>query len=204
MPERARRESPLARFALASRRGAETSAAGIIASERAFLGHVNVRGDAGDARFVAAVRAAAGVEPPVVPNTTRSAAATTVYWLGPDEWLVVTDGERELAMATQLQAALEGMHAAVTVVGGGQTTIVLRGNAVRELLSQECPLDLHPRSFEPGACAQSRLAKAPVLLRLAEDGASFEVIVRRSYADYLWSWLEDAAAEYGLAVTGEA
>jgi hypothetical protein len=41
-----------------------------------------------------------------------------------------------------------------------------------------------------------------VLLRpLPDDG--MEIIVRRSFADYLWSWLEVAAAEYGLAPGAE-
>ena len=55
-----------------------------------------------------------------------------------------------------------------------------------------------------GACAQTRLAKAPVLVRRLDDGGAYEIVVRRSFADYLWLWLEDAAAEYGLRIGPEA
>ena len=51
-----------------------------------------------------------------------------------------------------------------------------------------------------GQCAQSHLAKAPILIGQIENQPYFELIFRRSFADYLWTWLEGAAAEYGLEV----
>jgi len=202
MSEPFARESPLVRFDLAARAKLARGNAGIVAGERAFLGHVNLRGDPGDPRFVAAVGGVVGVDPPGAANTVRAAQGNTVYWLGPDEWLIVTPRERRATVESGLRDALEGLHAAVTDVSGGQTVVVLEGPAVRDLLAKGCPLDLHPRVFGIGRCAQSHLAKAPVLLRLLDDGASFEIVVRRSFADYVWLWLEDAAAEYGLAVDG--
>ncbi|OUC50154.1 hypothetical protein B7939_13495, partial [Eggerthia catenaformis] len=29
---------------------------------------------------------------------------------------------------------------------------------------------------------------------------TWELVVRRSFADYFWLWLQDASAEYGLQV----
>jgi sarcosine oxidase, subunit gamma len=123
-----------------------------------------------------------------------------VCWLGPDEWLLVTPEGRCAAIEAALRTALVGVRSAVTDISGGQTVVALRGGAVRDLLAKGCPLDLHPRVFAAGQCAQSHLAKAPVLIRQLDGEPSFEIVVRRSYADYLWLWLEDAAAEYGLAV----
>ena len=55
-------ESPLTRFGLAERAKKGASAgAGVVASERALLGHFNLRGDSGDPPFVAGVREALGV-----------------------------------------------------------------------------------------------------------------------------------------------
>jgi sarcosine oxidase, subunit gamma len=68
------------------------------------------------------------------------------------------------------------------------------------VLAKGCPIDLHPRAFSIGQCAQSRLAKAPILIGQIENQPFFELIFRRSFADYLWTWLETAAAEYGLTV----
>ena len=167
-------------------------------------GHINLRGSLADARFSAAVSSVLGVGLPAVANTVVQGSAIAAYWLGPDEWLVATSGEREAALAAALREALADTFSSVTEVGSGNAVIVLRGAEVRELLSKECPLDLREPAFAPGACAQTRLAKAAILLRPLEAD-SMELIVRRSFADYVWSWLLDAGAEYGFrAGSGEA
>lgn len=164
--------------------------------ENGLLGHINLRGDPADARLAAAAERALGTALPTGANTTRVAGDIVVYWLGPDEWLAVTPGEREQEIVDALGAALDGVHSSVTPVTGGQTILVLRGTHVRDLLAKGCPFDLHAPAFRAGACAQTHLAKAGVLLRpLGEDG--IEIVVRRSFADYLYKWLETAAAEYG-------
>ena len=200
MPDPIVRESPLVRFGLRERATKAPGNAGILARERAFLGHLNLRGDSGDPRFVAAVEGVLGVTLPVAPNTVSETRPTVAYWLGPDEWLIVTSNRRRAVFEEELRKALAGVRSAVTDVSGGQTVVVLRGSPVYDLLAKGCPLDLHPKVFDLGQCAQSHLAKAPVLLRLLDREPSFEIVVRRSFADYLWLWIEDAAAEYGLAI----
>lgn len=194
------RESPLARFNLKT--GSESAAGNeqIQVWERTFLGHINLRGDPADARFLAAAESVLGFELPLQANTVSGVQETSAFWLGPNEWLIVTAGEKEAAIAQGLRSALEGMFCAVTEVSGGQTIIVLRGKNVHDLLAKGCPLDLHPRAFGPGRCAQSHLAKAPILLCQIDAEPTFELIVRRSFSDYLWLWLQDAAAEFGLTV----
>jgi sarcosine oxidase subunit gamma len=64
------------------------------------------------------------------------------------------------------------------------------------LLATDCPLDLHAREFKAGQCAQTRLAKATMTLSPLADEAGFEVIIRRSFADYLLLWLQDAAVAF--------
>jgi sarcosine oxidase gamma subunit len=43
-----------------------------------------------------------------------------------------------------------------------------------------------------------------VLIHLVDDeparGPSFDVYVARSFAQYLWTWLEDAGREYGVLI----
>lgn len=194
------RESPLVRFNL---KAGSASAAGkeqIQVWERRFLGHINLRGDPADARFLAATENVLGFGLPLQANTVSGGQETSVFWLGPNEWLIVTAGEQEAAIAQGLRSALDGLFCAVTEVSGGQTSIVLRGKNVHDLLAKGCPLDLHVRAFGPGRCAQSHLAKAPILLRQIDDEPTFELVVRRSFSDYFWLWLQDAAAEFGLAV----
>jgi sarcosine oxidase subunit gamma len=37
-----------------------------------------------------------------------------------------------------------------------------------------------------------------VIRHTGED--TWELLIRRSFADYWWMWLQDAAAEYGLGI----
>ena len=200
MSDQQRRQSPLVRFDLGARATRSPDAAAIIVRERAFLGHLNLRGDPLDPRLAAAVSAVLRAAPPIIANTVHEAQGNAVDWLGPDECLIVTPEGRAAAIESALRTALADLWVAVTDVSGGQTVVVVRGDPVRELLAKGCPIDLHPRAFGVGQCAQSHLAKTPILIRPLDDECSFEIVVRRSFADYFWLWLEDAAAEYGLAV----
>jgi sarcosine oxidase subunit gamma len=121
-----------------------------------------------------------------------------VYWLGPDEWLIVTsiNGTRELV--TELREALSGQHASVAELSGGQIAMRINGPRVRDVLAKGCTLDLHPAEFAVGACAQSGLAKANVLIGRFDEESGFEIVVRRSFAEYLALWLEHAAAEFNV------
>lgn len=194
-----RRESPLVRFALAARSQRTQQAGGVTVSELPFLAHINLRGEPSDPAFLQAAESVLGTALPLEANTVAQGSNSSVFWFGPNEWLIVAPGDQEQTIAKGLRAALEGQFAAVTEVTGGQTVLVLWGPDARTLLEKGCPLDLHPREFKPGQCAQTRLAKSPILLYGLEDGR-YLVVVRRSFSDYLWLWLEDAAREFGLVV----
>ena len=67
--------------------------------------------------------------------------------------------------------------------------------AARELLAKGCSLDLHPRVFAPGQCAQTLLQHANIMLESLEGGA-LRFYTDRSIAQWVAAWLEDAALEY--------
>ena len=160
--------------------------------------------DAGDPAFVEAVRGALGVAPPTEPNTVALGDDLALLWLGPDEWLVLRHDARpgaEAELAARLRGALDGVRAAVTEVGESLCCIAVAGPRARDLVAKGCPLDLHPRAFGgTGHCAQSHLAKAAITLHQTGDAPAFDLYTRRSFADYLWRWLEDAGREYGVAI----
>jgi len=198
------RQSALDHLGLAGRTGATTDSAGVTLAERTLPVAVNIRGDANDVAFVEALRGALGLEPPTAPNTVTTGDDLALLWLGPDEWLAVqhqASPGAEARLAAKLRGALEGRHAAVTEVGESLCCISVAGPRARDLLAKGCPLDLHPRAFGgTGHCAQSHLAKAAITLHQVGDAPAFDLYTRRSFADYLWRWLADAAGEYGLAV----
>jgi len=130
-------------------------------------------------------------EVPLGPNTAAKTGAIDVLWLGPDEWLVVAP-DSPSTIARDIGDAVAGEHHAVVDVSANRAVIELGGPRRRSLLSSRCPLDLHPRAWRPGACAQTLLGKCPVLLR--ERSEDTWLFVRPSFAGYVVDLLVDAAA----------
>lgn len=190
------RRSPLA--GAADRLAATTRASGgtVRLAELPFLAQVNLRLDPKGAA-ADAVGLALGLSLPVEPNTAVRSGELTVLWLGPDEWLVVGPPDTQRDLEQRIRAAAGDEHVAVTDVSAQRTTLLVSGARARDLLAHGCALDLHPRAFGAGRCAQTMLARAQVVLVARDEpGAGFWVLVRSSFAGYLTDWLLDAAAEY--------
>ncbi|MEU4540728.1 sarcosine oxidase subunit gamma family protein [Streptosporangium sp. NPDC023825] len=180
------------------------SSPGLRIAELPFLTQVGLRVEPGS-DTAADIALALGVPLPTEPGTFASTGTgappsgtaaddTRVLWLGPDEWLVVGPAGGT-GLEARLRAAAGTGHAAVTDVSAQRTVLLVTGPRARDLLSHGCALDLHPRAFGPGRCAQTMLARAQVVIAAREDGG-FHILVRSSFADYLVAWLLDAAGEY--------
>jgi len=192
MSETMRRESPLV-AQIEAGLPVRMSADGVRLQERAFLGHINLRCKPDDPALTGPIEKALECGLPRTPNTFRSGSSGhRVLWLGPDEWLVLTPDGTESRVASALRQAAGDRFVGVVELGSGQTAIEVSGRRAHEVLAKGCPLDLHARAFESGRCAQSRLARALVTLAQVDDTPTFEFIVRRSFAEYLWQWLVDA------------
>jgi sarcosine oxidase subunit gamma len=150
------------------------------------IAQVNVRADA-------ATAAALGL--PLEPNTTAPVGGAIALWLGPDEWLLVGLDDDAVVLERELQAAAGDAWITTVDVSSNRSILALTGPAAREVLMKGCSLDLHPRAFGPGRCAQTGLARAQVILEPTDDDA-YRIFVRRSFAGYLTAWLRDAMAEY--------
>lgn len=114
-----------------------------------------------------------------------------VLGLGPDEWLVVGDeGE-----AARIEAALReaaGAEAAIVDTSEGRVGVRLSGPAARDVLASCVAIDLHPSRFGSGNCAQTLLAKVPVLIHQLDDLPTYCILARPSMASYVVDWLVDA------------
>jgi len=174
----------------------------LVAGWRADLSIVNLRGNAEETAFREGAASAMGVALPLKPCTISENGLVRVVWVGPDDWFIVGPSGQPEAIALRLREALSGLHYAVTDVSSGYTVLHLSGRPVRDVLAQGCPLDLHPRAFERGACAGSHFFKASILLWQTDEAPVYELLVVRSYMDYVWLMLERACAECGLQDCG--
>jgi sarcosine oxidase subunit gamma len=187
------RHSPLA---LAADRLAEATRAtggAVSLAEAPFLAQLNLRLDL-KSPAAEAVGLELGVPLPTGPGTSTS-GELTVVWLGPDEWLVIGPPGSAGELEARLRSAIGAEHASVVDVSAQRTALVVAGPRARDLLALGCALDLHPRAFGEGSCAQTMLARAQVVLLGRESGA-FWVLVRASFAAYLADWLIDASVEF--------
>jgi sarcosine oxidase subunit gamma len=170
-----------ARMAAVSWSGATLTAA----PSQAQIG-VRARGDA-----AALVAAALRIPRLPEPNRVLSARIGDCFWLAPTEWLWVGNPEDRASMLEALEGAIGEADGAALDLSSSRVIVDLKGVSAREVLSSCCALDLHPRVFAPGQCAQTLIAKAPVLLTQRDATPTYRVFVRPSFASHVVSWLTD-------------
>lgn len=191
-------ESPLHHAGFNELLGKGKSGAGVTLREKKLQGHLTLRGDGKEAAFAEGVHRAIGLELPgalgLVIKGERS-----VQWMSPDEFLIIVPRGEELATERKLREALAGQHIQVVNVSGGQTILELSGPNVRDVLMKSSSYDVHASQFPVGKAIGSNFAKTGLYIRHTGEG-TWELLVRRSFADYIWAWLQDASGEYGLAI----
>lgn len=163
--------------------------------------YVNMRGDAGDAGFLQAVQAVLAQEIPLEANT-MSRSGHCVFWLGPDEWLIVSEHDSAQLIA-ELRTATADLFVTFTDISDGLVSLNLAGKNAQDVLAKGCTIDLHGSRFVAGQCAQTSLAKASILIGLPSAGSGFEIIVRRTFVEYIALWIRHAAAEFGFRVISQ-
>lgn len=142
------------------------------------------------AASVNALSKALGVKLPSKPKTSSSEGSRVALWLGPDEWLVVDEGGGDPLADC---AKVEALHSAVGI-SHRNVAISVTGTAAAATVNAGCPQDLSLAAFPVGACSRTVLGKVEiVLLRTAED--AFRVECWRSFSDYAWTFLNEAAKD---------
>lgn len=164
---------------------------------------VNLRGDAKDPAFLAAVHQALGLELPVFACTTTANDRLRLVWVGPDDWFLIGPSGEQAALVATLRQALGQQHAAVTDVSSGYFLTSLSGPSARLLLAQGCPMDFHPSVFPIGRAASTHFFKVGITLWQTEPAPHFELLVRRSFIDHFWQLMVACSAEFGLVPTGK-
>ncbi|WP_405806807.1 sarcosine oxidase subunit gamma [Streptomyces sp. NBC_01187] len=188
------RRSPLAHLEERMRAAAVTGARGVALTEWPFIIMVNLRVDpASDA--AGRIEKTLGAPLPRQCGHTTASGPHTAVWLGPDEWLVLSQADTT-AVATELREALGSDPGSVVDVSANRTTLELSGPAARQVLEKGCPLDLHPRAFGPGRAVTTTVGPVAVLLWQIDDLPAYRLLPRSSFADYLALWLLDAMSEY--------
>lgn len=135
---------------------------------------------------------ALGLDLPMRPKTSASAAGRLALWLGPDEWLVIDEKGGDPAADC---AKVKALHSAVGI-SHRNVAISVSGPGAAATLNAGCPQDLSLEAFAVGACSRTILGKVEIVL-LRTGAEAFRVECWRSFADYVFTFLVEAAADDG-------
>ncbi|OYO29266.1 sarcosine oxidase subunit gamma [Janthinobacterium sp. PC23-8] len=190
-------QSPLHGFSLGAQARRQDDSCGVWMNELGLLGYVIVRGDAQDGAFVKACQTVLGIALPQEPGTVAPFAHGVALWQAPDEWLLVCARSACQASIDALEAALQDVHAQVVDNSGGLTMVYLSGAHQVTLLRHVGVYDFD--ALAPGRLASTVCGKATLTV-FRHDLQGIFVILRRSFADYVWRLLSKSARPYGLGI----
>lgn len=189
-------QSPLHAFGLAAQAQPIDASKGVWANEIPLLGYISLRGNVQDAAFVDAIPSALGVRLPTEPCTLAVSSDVKVLWISPDEWMIVCARSRVGSLLGDLAQALNGIRSQVVDNSGGYTQVVLQGANASDVLSHASVYDF--AALAPGRVVGTTFGKSSLYLHRTDDG--YCLMLRRSFADYIWRYLVRAAQPYGFGV----
>ncbi len=177
--------SPLSRHAL-------SDSTYISLREIADRGMIDLRGNASDKKFMAAVKKVLGAELPKLPRTSVSWGEYKSLWLSIDQWLILVPRAKADALHAELTQALVGIHSLAVNVSDMRSVIRLEGARAREVLMKGTSTDLMDSNLGPGFVRRLRFAEIAALLHVIEVDV-IDLHVFRSYADYAFAFLTKAS-----------
>ncbi len=127
--------------------------------EIADRGMIDLRGFSSDRRFMAAAKAALGIDLPKKPRTSVSWGDIKVLWLSVDQWLILASRGKAAELLASLRKALGGIHSLAVDVSDMRAIIRMEGEGSREILMKGCSLDLSTAAMARARCGACVLPK---------------------------------------------
>jgi sarcosine oxidase, subunit gamma len=189
-------QSPLHAFRLDAQAKAIDASSGVWANEIALQGYISLRGESADGAFATAAAQVLGGALPTAPCTFSQFGAVKVLWISPDEWMIVCPRAQLQKYLTNLRAALENTRHQLVDNSGGYTQVLLRGLNATDVLHHATVYDV--ASLIPGRVVGTTFGKSSLYMHRQNDG--YCLLLRRSFADYIWRYLVRAAEPYGFGV----
>ena len=136
---------------------------------------------------------------PTEANTSTTSDKLTAIWLSPDEWMIVSN---ELVSKDNNKYELQKMLfnsiskttiGAVVDVTDQFVQLELKGENIYEIFSAGSPFNFNEFKEKKGSSTQTILNHVDVILH-HKDKNIVNLFVRRSFAEHLYSWIEDTAS----------
>ena len=175
----------------------KVSGKNVVLREDALIGQINLRVNPDNDKFFQSLKNLTGIVPPQIPNNFTSEGNFRLYWLGPNEWLLTAPDNETVKLIDDLTKVTLDQHVSIVDVSDNRTCLSLSGQKSWTVLNKTCGMDIHPRTWQTGHCAQTLVARAQVLLAMTNDSEpEFKLFVRNSFAEYLARFLMEAMLEF--------
>ena len=149
--------------------------------------------------FITAIGKNSNMLLPIEPNTSTSCEALTALWLSPDEWMlfsnnIVSEKTNTYEVENDLIKNISKVNlGAVTDVSDQFVMIKIRGSKVFDLLATGSPFNFNEFRNKKGSVVQTILSHIDVIIHLTGTN-DVNLLVRRSFPQHLYSWLNDSAS----------
>ena len=136
---------------------------------------------------------------PTEANTSTTSDKLTAIWLSPDEWMIVSnelvnkDNDKYELNEILFNSISKTNLGAVIDVTDQFVQLELKGKNIYEIFSAGCPFNFNEFKEKKGSTTQTVLNHIDVILHHKEENV-VNLFVRRSFAEHLWSWIEDSAS----------
>ena len=166
--------------------------------EKTPVAKINLRGDLENKDFVSRAGKILGMILPKEACSTSTKEQITCMWLGPNEWLLVSnDTVDKKSNEYKLEEALykdisKANLGAVTNVSDHYTIFNLTGSNIFEILSKGSPFNFDSETFGDNKVIQTILNHVDITIH-RKSKEDVDLYVRRSFSDHLWAWIKDSS-----------
>ena len=149
--------------------------------------------------FISAIGKNLNMLLPTEANTSTSGETLTAFWLSPDEWMLISNEtvnkdnntyEVESSLITNISKTNLG---AITDVSDQFVMINIKGSKVFDLFATGSPFNFNEFKNKKGSVVQTILSHIDVIIH-HKDMNDVNLLVRRSFSEHLYSWLNDSAS----------
>ena len=157
---------------------------------------INLRGNVNNKEFINKVSKILGIILPVKVGDIIIKDKISIICAGPNEWLIISmNAIKKISNDIKLENILfesisKNNLGAVTNVTDQFTIFSLVGSNIYEVLSKSSPFNFD--SLSDNSSAQTLLNNIDVTI-VKKDNENIELLVRRSFSNHLWWWLNDSA-----------
>ncbi len=166
--------------------------------EKTSIAKINLRGNLNNIEFVTNAEKILEMPLPKRAGDTSAKEKITLLWLGPNEWILVSNFEiaKETNIYELEQVLFDGISkpnlGAVTNVTDHFTIFSLSGTNIFKILCKGCPYDFESKNFSDNKAVRTIINHIDVTIH-RKNKNNIDLYVRRSFANYLWNWLKDSA-----------